>query len=145
MRTRRNSELGRAGGHSGAGGRGAGPCVAPWARRCASSVFNVSVFARPGLARGGAADAGCSAAGQGRGARLGPGGAVAGGLCTWTVAREQVSGGWRGHPPAGPGGRASWGDGEPGVQVQGATRAPGAPGTLRRVHGARCQAGGFAP
>lgn len=52
-------------------GRGAGPCVAPRARRCASSVFNVSVFARPGLARGGAAEAPCCAAGQGRWARWG--------------------------------------------------------------------------
>lgn len=37
-------------------------------------VFNVSVFARPGLARGGAAETRRSAAGQGRGARWGPGG-----------------------------------------------------------------------
>lgn len=37
-------------------------------------VFNVSVFARPGLARGGAAETRRSAAGQGRGARWGLGG-----------------------------------------------------------------------
>lgn len=71
---RRASGQGRRGGPAETRGRGAGLCVAPRARRCASPVFNVSVFARPGLARGGTAETRRSAAGQGRGARWGPGG-----------------------------------------------------------------------
>lgn len=78
------------GASAGARGRGAGPCVAPRARLCASSVFNVSVFHPLGRARGGAAGAqGCRA--RPRGQRRGSGGGSGRGLCILTVAEELVS------------------------------------------------------
>lgn len=94
------------GASAGARGRGAGPCVAPRARRCASSVFNVSVFHRPGRARGGAAGVQrCGAGPRGPG---GSRGAAARELCIPTGAEELVSWGRPWTTCRGPKGHAVW-------------------------------------